>query len=401
MEQREVIATIPKLCEGKEWYVYFSVRNPRTGRMERQKIRRGFNELKTYAQKREHGQKLINQYSELLKNGWTPWSDSDKIYEDQIQYKNESEIFGYLKRSNNCTRKLSSEFLLYKQGALKEKTYSSYQSKMRIFTLWLEKNGFGKYDITAINNKIILNFFDYIINTRNLDKVTVTTYKIKIKAFFDFLIRKKYINNNPVYDIPAARKKVDAAPKPITPDDLKKLLVCIQKDDPQLYLACMMQYYCAIRPGTELRLLKIKHIDFYSGKITINIIDSKAPRQDVIQIPRQLHELITTVYQLQNFNKEFYIFGRKGTPGYEELGKNTLRNRFNKFREKLKLSKEYKFYSFKHTGAGLLLDSGVTFKDLMDHLRHHDIESTYHYIRKHKGTTNEKIKNHFPDPFSI
>lgn len=91
----------------------------------------------------------------------------------------------------------------------------------------------------------------------------------------------------------------------------------------------------------------------------------------------KLHELITTVYQLQNFNKEFFIFGRKGIPGYEELGKNTLRNRFNKFRDKLKLSKEYKFYSFKHTEPGLLLDSGVTFKDLMDHLRHHDIESTY------------------------
>ena len=53
---------------------------------------------------------------------------------------------------------------------------------MRIFTLWLEKNGFGGYDITEIDNEIILNFFDYIIKIRNLDKVTVTTYKIKIKA---------------------------------------------------------------------------------------------------------------------------------------------------------------------------------------------------------------------------
>ena len=165
---------------------------------------------------------------------------------------------------------------------------------MRIFTLWLEKNGFGGYDITEIDNEIILNFFDYIIKIRNLDKVTVTTYKIKIKAFFDFLIKKKYIKLNPVYDIPDVKKKVDAAPKPITPDDLKKLLVCIQKDDPQLYLACMMQYYCAIRPGTELRLLKIKHIDFYSGKLTINIIDSKAPRQDVIQITRTNNNGIPT-----------------------------------------------------------------------------------------------------------
>lgn len=397
--EREIVATMPKLCEGTEWYVHFSVRNPKTGRMVRQKIYEGFKPLKTNAQKRAHGQKLIAKYTKLLSNGWTPWTDPDMIYEDQVQYKNESESFGYLKKSNNYIRKLTSEFLLFKQSALKEKTYSSYQSKMRIFTMWMEKNGYGEFDITAIDNDIILKFFDYVINIRDLDKVTVTLYKIKIKAFFDFLIRKKYIKHNPVYDIPEVRKKIDAAPKPIAKDDLKKLLTTIQSRDPQLYLACMMQYFCAIRPGTELRLLKIKHIDFSSGKITINIIDSKAPRQDVINIPNQLYNLLVNIYQLQNFNKEFYIFGRHGIPEEEALGKNTLRNRFNKYRDKLGLSKDYKFYSFKHTGAGNLLDSGVTFKDLMDHLRHNDIDSTYHYIRKYKGNTNEKIKNHFPDPF--
>ena len=48
----------------------------------------------------------------------------------------------------------------------------------------------------------------------------------------------------------------------------------------------------------------------------------------------------------------------------------------------------------------MLLDSGkFNLRELMDHLRHHDINSTYHYIRKYRGNTSEKIKNSFPNPF--
>lgn len=400
MKQQQVIATIPALHEGKEWYIKFSVRNPKTGLLVPKKIRKGFVQLLSIEQKREHGQKLIAEYTELLKNGWTPWTDPGNIYEDQIQYKNESERFGYVKQSNNCVRKLASEFLLFKRPELKDKTFSSYQSQMRIFTQWLENKNYGDYDITMINNAIILDFFNYIINDQDLDKVTVNGYKIKIKAFFDFLTHKQYILKNPVYAIPNVRKKVDNAPRPIEADDLKKLLATIQKNDPQLYLFCMIEYYCAIRPGTELRLLKIKHINFSSRSITINILDNKSSRQDVIDMPKQLFSLLK-IYQLQSFDRELYIFGRQGMPGLEALGKNTMRTRFNKYRDTLKLSHEYKLYSFKHTGAGALLDSGITFKGLMDHLRHQDIESTYHYIRKHHSNKSDKIRNHFPDPYNL
>lgn len=161
-----------------------------------------------------------------------------------------------------------------------------------------------------------------------------------------------------------------------------------------------MQFFCAIRPGTELRLLKIKHINFWSHNILINIIDSKMQREEVINIPNQLFSLMTNTYQLQNYDKEFYVFSKNGMPGGTPLGTNNMRNRFNKFRDVLNLSKDYKYYSLKHTGASMLLDSGkFNLRELMDHLRHHDINSTYHYIRKYRGNTSEKIKNSFPNPF--
>ena len=396
------VATKPRVIEAKNgnWYLYFSVRHPFTGKLCPVKIEKGFKKCVSIEEKRAHGRTLIKEYTTKLKRGWSPWNKDEIIYEDQIQYKNISQSFGYKRKAKGTIRVFTSIFLEFKKPSLKAKTYSSYQSKMRIFTIWLEKQNYGEYDLSAITNKIILEFFDYLINARDLDKATIKMYKIKISAFFDYMIKIKRIIQNPVYNIPSVKKKKDEAPKPIFPNDLEKLLTQISKSDPQLYLACIMQFFCAIRPGTELRLLKIKHINFWSHNILINIIDSKMQREEVINIPNQLFSLMTNTYQLQNYDKEFYVFSKNGMPGGTPLGTNNMRNRFNKFRDVLNLSKDYKYYSLKHTGASMLLDSGkFNLRELMDHLRHHDINSTYHYIRKYRGNTSEKIKNSFPNPF--
>lgn len=396
-----VIATKPRIVISNtgKWYIYFSVRNPKTGKLEPVKLEKGFKLLPDDEAKQKHGEKLIKEYSEKIKRGWTPWNKEEYIYEDQIQYKNEADRFGYQKKAKGTARMFSSDFLLFKKKSLKQKTYSSYQSKMRIFCQWLENKGYGEYDVSAISNKIILDFFEYLSVERDLDKVTVKMYRVKIHSFFEYLIKNKKIFNNPVFNIPIGKKKKDNAPKPIFPGDLERLLRTIQREDPQLFLACNMQFFCAIRPGTELRLLKIKHIDFWGKCITINQLDDKRNRQEIINIPAQLFELISNVYQLQNYDREKYIFGHAGMPGDAPLGANTMRNRFNKIRDRLNLSKEYKYYSLKHTGAGMLLDSGFNLIEIMEHLRHTDIDSTYHYIRKLKGMKSDKIREHFPNPY--
>lgn len=399
---KEVIATKPKLVEsnGKNgWYVYFSVRNPLTGKMCPVKIEKGFKKCLSLEEKREWGKKLIKEYTKKLKSGWAPWNQDDKIYEDEILYKNEADRFGVRKKGKTTARVCASKFIQYKSKALKTKTLSSYKSKMRIFCLWLEHNNYGEYDITVIDNKIILKFFDYIINERDLDKVTVKTYQIKIHAFFDFLIKNKYVLINPVHDIPEVKKKRDMAPRRIFKSDLRYLLETIKTEDPQLYLGCMMQFYCAIRPGTELRLLKIRNIDFWGRTIIINPLDAKNAHEEGITIPEQLLSLLTDVYHLQNYNPEMYVFGKNGMPGHQPLGKNNMRNRFNKIRDALGLSHDYKYYSFKHTGASALIEAGFNITEIMQHLRHSDIESTYHYIRRRKGNSSREIQEHFPNPY--
>lgn len=396
----EKIASKPRVVESdKVWYLYFQIKNPATGKMFTKKIEKGFKKCKSIEEKREWGKKLVSEYTKKLKKGWTPWSDNESIYENQIQYKNVSESFGYKCKAKGTVAKYSSIFLLHQKPSLKPKTYATYQSKLRIFNQWLVAEKYSDYDIIAIDNKIILEFFSYLISKRKLDKVTIRDYKIKILSFFKYLIKEKRVLENPVFNIPEIPKRVDNAPKPLLANDLDKFCKLIEKDDPQLYLACMFQYYTAIRPGTELRLLKIKDIDFWNKKISINILNSKIEKQSTISMPIQLHEMIVNQFHLQNYNKDFFIFSHNGMPGEKALGLNSMRNRFNKFRDKLELSKDYKYYSLKHTGASRLIECGVDIIDIMGHLRHTDIDSTYHYIRKRTGTASDKIINHFPSHF--
>lgn len=394
------IATKPRLVEStKGWYIYYSVRDHRTGKMCYKKIERGFKSCKTKQDKYALAEKIITEITEKLKHGWVPWHDPASIYEDEINYQIENNRYSKKRKSINTIRRMLSDFLAERKLSLKKKSYQTYQSKIRIFNQFLEKNNYADFDITAIDNNIILQFFKGLINDRQLDRRSVNNYKIIISAFFNFLIKQKIIYKNPVFGIPRAQKIKDNAPLPILPVDLKRLLFNIKENDPQLYLACLMQFFCAVRPGNELRTLKIKHINFWSGTITISAVNGKM-RERVINIPEQFLEILTSTYKLQNYDKELFVFGNKRIPGNKPIGNNTLRVRFNAIRDSLGLSPDYKFYSMKHTGAGYFLDvPGISIKDLQEHLGHTDINSTYQYIKKYKGTTSEKIRHNFPNPF--
>lgn len=394
------IARKPKLVEStKGWYIYFSVRDHRTGKMQPKKISRGFKSCKTKQERYALAKKLITELTEKLKQGWVPWHDPESIYEDEINYQIENQKYSKKRKSTNTIRRKLSDYLAERKLSLKKKSYQTYQSKLRIFNQFLERHKFIDFDISVIDNKIIIKFFKELINERKLDRRSVNNYKIILSAFFNSLLEQKIIYKNPVFGIPRAQKIKDNSPLPILPIDLKRLLTKIEENDPQLYLACLMQYFCAIRPGNELHTLRIKHINFWTGTITISAVNGKM-RERTINIPEQFLEILTSKYKLQNYSKENFVFGNKREPGDKPIGNNSLRVRFNAIRDSLGLSKDYKLYSMKHTGAGYFLDvPGISIKDLQEHLGHTNINSTYQYIKKYRGLTSEKIKHRFPDPF--
>ena len=79
--------------------------------------------------------------------------------------------------------------------------------------------------------------------------------------------------------------------RPTIPERERTILAKeIQEKDRQLWLACCVQYYSALRPGQEVRLLRIRDINFQMGCITVRSDSAKGERTDTVDMPEQLLE---------------------------------------------------------------------------------------------------------------
>lgn len=403
--KRKKIAILPEInnCSGdlsKKWFIYFSYRDPRNDKMKRFKVYEGLHKIKNFVERTEAADALKEKYRERLKNGWSPFLDDEKsIYEDQLQYNNVARIFGKMRSSNKTFRFYSSNFIQAKSagGEVEPETIATYTSKFRTFNLWLEKNNLSDHDITALDNAIILQFFYYLINTQALSKHTVKRYRQLLSKVFDLAMEEKVIMKNPVFNTPKCKRINDQAPRPISEFDIMAFRDVISKEDPQLWMAIEFEYYCFLRPGKELRKLKIGNIDFARGVIDIEAVRAKTDLERFPTIPLVFLKKLRDHYQLHKYPRDFYVLGKGKEPGLISLSKNTLRNRFRHFREKLNMPDSYKFYSWKHTGNGRASDAGIETKDLQTQNGHTSIKTTELYMRHKIGKVSKEIQNNFPE----
>lgn len=403
--KRQKLFRAPRLYDAggdlsKPWWIEIGYRDPRDNEMKRKRYQDGFAQLRTKKERYMFAEELIQNLSAKLNRGWIP-PDDDKanqvVYIDELEYHQAAQVYGRKRKANKNIRFYASEYINLVKNTKAKKTFESYRGKIRELIAWLEKNKLADNDLSTIDNTVIIKFFDYLISERNLAGRTVDKYRRNLMVFFQYMVDRKIACINPVYNIEIPETDEDFSAVPFLDDDMATLLPVISAEDPQLYLAAMLQYFCFIRPGDELLTLKVKQINFSARSILIPKNVAKKRKARSVDIPDQMFEILKE-QGINNFGKEIYVFGPFGRPGDRKIGYNTLRERFNKYRERLGLSLSYKWYSFKHTGAGKLLESGATIAEVMNQLGHTDITSTYRYIRRHFGERSEHVRSNFPDP---
>jgi integrase len=288
-------------------------------------------------------------------------------------------------------------FLLEKEAGIQAKSFYPYNWCSKVFIDWLKQHNLADQPMRKINSDNIRDFFYFIGREKDLDRPTCEKYFLNLRQLFNYALKHKDVEIVPFDNVTLPRKKKDQGADVIQIDDLRILLPEIQKIDPQLYLACMIQYFCFIRPGKELRLLKIGDIDLHNGIIVVRPENAKNGLRQSVTMPQQLID-ICIQYEVHKADKSLFVFGNKKRFGTKPCSVNMLRWRFNKVRDRLEMTKGYKFYSFKHTGASRLHMSGISMRELMDQLRHTKLEATQHYVKKHIGTVNDRIRDNFPSP---
>ena len=273
---------------------------------------------------------------------------------------------------------------------------NSYVSKLRLFCLWAEKQNIIDKPVTYYTNDIIADFLRHIVEQKELSRVTILKYEQILHTFFLYLKKKKIIVENPVFEIPKIGVIKDESPAAI-PKYMRNILQQkIEPEDPQLWMFICFIYYMAIRPGFELRLMRLNQINYSLQTITIYSNVAKNDKTETIDIPDQLFDMIIDKWKLQTYDQSLYAFGQFGEPGNNCLGKNNMKNRFTKFRKELKLPDAVKLYSWKHSGAQELAAQGANIYEIQRHMRHRDIATTEQYLRKRIGQRSNTIKHNFP-----
>lgn len=384
----------------KPWWVEMGYRDPRDGKMKRKRYQVEITSLKTKKARYAMAEEIIKNLTAKLNRGWTPLDDEKQnqvVYTDELEYHEAARVYGRKRKANKNIEFYANEYATLIKNTKAKKTFETYRGRLRSLVAWLRKERLLENDISTFDNAVILRYFDWLITDQKLSGRTIAKYRMVLGKFFRYLIERKVIVDHPVSGIPIPSTDEDFAAVPFLDEDLEILLPVIKAEDPQLYLGALLQYFCFIRPGDELLTLRVKQLNFSARSIFIPKDVAKKRTARNIDMPFQLYELLVE-QGIQHFGKEMYVIGTNGRPGSKPIGYNTLRNRFNIIRDRLGLSKSYKWYSFKHTGAGKLLESGATIVELMNQLGHTDISSTYKYIRRHFGERSKHVMNNFPAP---
>ncbi len=390
MPRNQIIVKFPKLNDkggdvSKKWYVEYFYRIPNETTPRKRRISEGLCSG-TAEQRYRNASIIIERVTRMLKSPdlfKIKPDEMTKVLADDTTLRPEADRYAAYQNATSA-KNLTAEFIEYLNGSIAQKTYETYKSKLRIFCEWCEREN---VNIIQAERETLLPFFRSLATERNLTKRSIFKYKQILHSFYNYLLDKNYIFENPVRDIPNYGTIVDMAPAPMEKSDTERLKAAIQKHDPQLWLACMIQYYCAIRPGTELRLLLVGDINMQTETITIRQQNAKNRHKETVPMPAPVKAMIEQLGYM-NYSPDFYLFGPYGIPAAQPMGKNTLRNRFNKFRDDLGLSKQIKFYSWKHTGAINMVENGVSVWDLQHHMRHSSITTTEEYIRQRANRSN-------------
>lgn len=289
-------------------------------------------------------------------------------------------------------------FLEGKKIEVSPKTLSAYKGKTKVFSEWLQANGLSNTPLRKLSNNDYIRFFhECLIGEHKLDRPTVKKYFQSIRAVIYYAIDVEEVEFMPTFKgLKFPKKGKDCSAQLVPEDKLPDLCVDMYNNDPQLYLAWCMEYYCGVRPRKEARLIKAGAFNLKDGVVKIDASIAKTGRQRQITMADDLVELCKQ-YGIEKADPDMYVFGKNHSLDVKPVSINMLTYRFNQFRTKHGLPTGVKLYTGKHQGASYLIKI-ADLKTIQDHLGHSNITSTQHYVKRLSCAVNENIKHNFHNP---
>ena len=387
----------------KRWYVYFSFRDPHTGKLKRQTAIYG--NANTFKTKEERLAVLITYQKvlhNLLKQGYNPYKDNTSRYHElnnnqptqqpeQPRSQPEQPILKPTLQPEQPTLqpeqptlqpeqpslqpeqpvlkptlqpeqptlkpkqpkndlyglKINDAFefdLGLKTRTLRVSSLRSYKSHINRFNSWINKEYKELKYISEIEKKHVVEFLNHLLKTTSLRNRN--NYRASLSSCYTTLedneiVSSNFIKNIKVHKTQATRNKTYTK---IQKDNIFEYL---ESQDPLLLLFIKFVSYNFLRP-IEVCRLKIGDLDIENNTLTFKAKNSPQKTKIIPQV------LLDELPNLSKYNAQDNLFTPNGIGGVWNIDADSKRDYFSKrFKKVVKdhfnLGAEYGMYSFRHT----------------------------------------------------
>lgn len=347
----------------KRWYVYFSYRNPKTGKLKR--LTPFYGNANTYKTKEGRLQVLTvyrKTLLKLLKQGYNPYNDNtalfNKIKGKSLNSEKPKNIDGNQhhnvdKKSETETKEQSEHLkitealelgLRLKKKQVEDRTHKDYSNKVKAFVNWLEKNKPTVKTIDKLDKAIFRQFLNKVLD--DTSPRNRNNYRTDLSSVIQVLVDNDIVQQNYLKSL----KKLNAKPerhKTFSHKKEKQIFEYLSENDTILLLFIKFYCYVFMRP-IEVCRIRIKDLNIHDKTVHFKAKNSTLKTKLLPEI------ILKELPDLSKLNPDDLLFTPKSIGGEWKANEHSRRDYFSKRFKKIvkdhfKLGIDYSLYSFRHT----------------------------------------------------
>lgn len=255
--------------------------------------------------------------------------------------------------------------VLFAKRKLKTSSVETYEKYLNVFIPWVQKNGPIYYEDFTVEHWG--KFFQYLEKKPGKKKIesnrTFNNYLNVINTFFTAIDENIHqqekaknrlsqkIVYNPLVDVDRLPED-EGRNYAFTKEQVKQLIDFMATECPEMIWPCLLMFNTFMRTN-EINGLQLWQINYHGrDQIYLPPVDSKSRNNRWAGITPELQREIDRL-ELKKYNQNYYVIGdiRTMRPGPIAVQEVAIAHKFRRrVLDKLGYTKDFTFYSWKHTG---------------------------------------------------
>ena len=343
----------------KRWYIDYRIWDVDKGRFVRKQYT-GMNKYHTLAERRRESKKALKEIRELIAQGYTAGQTPAGLAGLDVRTATVADALVFVRDHKKLRR--------------------GVEEYNRLLKRLHEYPALGNLPAYLVRPVHVASFCDQLQKARTMSAKTFNNYRDTLSTVFARLVKLDLLPKNPCLAI--ERQRVAPSPMHLPYTDAQRQAIraeLLRRGDLQMLLFISFVYYCFIRSGGELRLLRVR--DLLRDTVLVPAANAKNDKAEHVAIPLQLEGMIAE-HKLRSYPPDFYVFTHDGRPGPRPVGPNYFPLRHRRvLRAAGILDSAHTIYGYKHTGAINLYLASRDIELVRRHCRHAHAGITANYLR--------------------